>query len=337
MRPAEHARRASEFRPGTGQTSPARIFADDRAPSSPWIGDLDAFQADLERFLAHARLLLAWEASGSYLRVPGHRPIAWAPTMSRRLFGAKRREKERQFYEETVTLLLSFLIGRLHPRTFLDIGASVGYFARVAAAHATHPPFVHAFEMRPDRLEEMRAAIARDGFEQRITVHHAGLSDCHDGERDFWFARAKLFEYEPQPHEYREAWWLRLKFFLRGRKDRGLAKVRALLTSIDHFVAEHGAVPQLVKIDVDGYEGKVLRGGLATFARYRPLIALELHRDKLLRFGDRRPDIVGILLDLGYRALFLTDHHDARACRIVRVDRDHPLVSRQETDFILFC
>ena len=113
-------------------------------------------------------------------------------------------------------------------------------------------------------------------------------------------------------------------------------KTRAELTSIDHLAAVRGIVPDLLKIDVDGYEGKVLRGGIETFTKHRPPIMLELHKDKLLN-GEKRGDVVSILLDIGYQALFLTDHHDPKACQLVSVDRHHPLVARQETDFILFC
>lgn len=76
--------------------------------------------------------------------------------------------------------------------------------------------------------------------------------------------------------------------------------------------------------------------GIEAFARNRPPIMLELHKDKLLD-GEKRSDVVGILLDIGFEALFLTDHHDPKACEIVPVDRHHPLVARQQTDFILFC
>lgn len=132
------------------------------------------------------------------------------------------------------------------------------------------------------------------------------------------------------------AWWRQLKFAIR-RQPRGLTKTRVLVTSIDHFVTQHAVVPDLIKIDVDGYEGKVLQGGMRTFAAHRPAIMLELHKDELIRFGETRRDVVSRLFDVGYRAMFLTDHHVPKSCRVVDVDLDHPLVARQQTDFLLFC
>jgi FkbM family methyltransferase len=278
---------------------------------------------EIQSFFAQSRI--SCDQSSDQFMVPGHRPLT-----------ATGRFARPGKYEETALLLLSFLIGRLRPKVFFDVGAASGDFARVAASHIASPPAVHAFEMQPLRVQGMCEALERDGLGGQVAVHLAGLSDHHEGKKDIWFARTHLYEREPAPHEWREAWWRRLKFAIR-RQPRGLSKARVLITSIDHFVAEHAVVPELIKIDVDGYEGKVLQGGMRTFAEHRPAIMLELHKDELIRFGETRRDVVSRLFGVGYKAMFMTDHHVPKACRVVSVDLDHPLVARQETDFLLFC
>src|SRR5215469_1348892 len=47
--------------------------------------------------------------------------------------------------------------------------------------------------------------------------------------------------------------------------------------TLDNFVASGGPAPQLVKIDVEGGEYDVLRGGDRLFTMQRPLIAAEIH------------------------------------------------------------
>ena len=47
--------------------------------------------------------------------------------------------------------------------------------------------------------------------------------------------------------------------------------------TLDDFVASGGPAPQLVKIDVEGGEYDVLRGGDRLFSTQRPLIAAEIH------------------------------------------------------------
>lgn len=50
--------------------------------------------------------------------------------------------------------------------------------------------------------------------------------------------------------------------------------------TLDDFVAAGGASPQLVKIDVEGGEYEVLRGGTNLFQNQRPLIIAEVHHDQ---------------------------------------------------------
>lgn len=47
--------------------------------------------------------------------------------------------------------------------------------------------------------------------------------------------------------------------------------------TLDDFVANGGPAPQLVKIDVEGGEYEVLRGGERLFSKQRPLVAAEIH------------------------------------------------------------
>ena len=90
--------------------------------------------------------------------------------------------------------------------------------------------------------------------------------------------------------------------------------------TIDGFAARKKTWPDIVKIDVEGYEGRVLKGGAKTFAAHRPFVLLELHQDRKLRFGAKRPEVVKLLFDLGYEALFFTDHQTKACCDVVQVD-----------------
>ena len=278
--------------------------------------DAQCFASEIENHLATTRI----ELRDNAMRIDGHSPVAWPHRAGT--------------YEEAAILLLDFLVKKFRPKTVFDVGASSGLFARVAASHVDGPPAVHTFDIRPEwQSSHQIEASDRDGLKHLITPH-GGLSDRHFGEIDAWVVRTRLFDHEPAWEEYREAWWRRLKFRLRGVY-RGPIKTRLTVTSIDYLASHHAIVPGIIKIDVDGYEDKVLRGGMQTFQAHKPLIALELHKDKLMSFSSRQ-DIVRELLDVGYQALFLTDHQDRKACRVVPVHADHPLVRRQETDFILF-
>lgn len=232
--------------------------------------------------------------------------------------------------------MFSYLLDRLRPGTVFDIGAWQGYFSFLAASHIAARPTVFSFDMRPAGIEGITRRVHELGWTDRVRPRLCGLSDTHIGATRVWAARMKMFESKPREEEYREAVWRRLKFFLKGDTRRGLMEVDLTVTTLDRFCADHGVAPRLMKIDVDGYEGKILRGAENLLRTTKPTILLELHRDEAQRDGITRAKVADILFDAGYEALFLTDHHVRTRCQLVPVRPGHPLLARQETDMLVF-
>jgi len=292
-------------------------------------------QSDIAGFLAATRLDNVTDAEGRrWLAIPGHgggNIPAHEP--SQRRWGSQPPDK---FYEEPVTLLMSYLLDRLRPKTFFDVGAWQGHFSLVAASHLAARPTVHAFDMRPHGIDALAARARAAGLSERVHAHLVGLSDRHVGPTRVWYARMKMFEHEPKPSEYRESIWRRLKFFLRGSKSRGLRPVDLQVTTLDRFCSDNGVVPELMKIDVDGYEGKILRGASGLLNTVKPTILLELHKDEVQREGIYRVDVAAMLFAAGYAGYFLTDHHRRETCRLLPVRPGDALLARQETDMVLF-
>jgi len=293
-------------------------------------------QEELSRFLAEASLANVSDAyNRRWLAVPGHEPNT-IPALGNRSRRWRLSTSNIEYYEETATLVFSYLLSRLLPATVFDIGAWQGYFSFLAASHTAARPDVFAFDMRPAGIEAITHRAMELGWADRVHALLCGRSDTHVGQTRVWSARMKLFESKPREDEYREAIWRRMKFLLKGNRGRGLREVDLLLTTLDHFCADHNVTPQLMKIDVDGYEGKILRGAETLLRTAKPTILLELHRDEVQRDGLTRTKVADLLFDAGYDALFLTDHHTRERCQLVPVGPGHPLLSRQETDMIVF-
>jgi FkbM family methyltransferase len=72
------------------------------------------------------------------------------------------------------------------------------------------------------------------------------------------------------------------------------------MQSVDQLCAELDFQPDLVKIDVEGYELAVLAGARATLARYRPPLFLELHPRRLGELGGSVAEVVELLAALSY-------------------------------------
>lgn len=71
--------------------------------------------------------------------------------------------------------------------------------------------------------------------------------------------------------------------------------------SLDNFIKEFSFNPDIIKIDVEGFELNVLRGGLGYLSKNNPLLFLELHGEWLERYGGSIKDLIHLLKNLNYR------------------------------------
>lgn len=79
------------------------------------------------------------------------------------------------------------------------------------------------------------------------------------------------------------------------------AAVEVRETTIDQLCREQALSPDLIKIDVEGYEAEALRGARATLERSHPLIVLEWHRAMLGQRGLNARAALEPLVAAGYR------------------------------------
>ncbi|MEM6487933.1 MAG: FkbM family methyltransferase [Pseudomonadota bacterium] len=268
------------------------------------------------------------------LQLPGRPPLPW-PRGARKL---RLRQPMRPAHsmEPAVTALIDAMLDLAPVQAFYDVGANHGYFSFVAATHRSAPE-VHAFEMHPAALPPLTALKDAHGL-ARLHIHHSGLSDAPRGERDIWYSLTRMYEEEPPAEAYRDPWYTRLKFRLQGKPDRErLTHTRVTIDSLDALTARLGLRPGMLKVDVDGYEAKVLPGAMACLEAHRPVLLLELHKSRFLApHGATRAGVVAPLFALGYEALLLENHRDLPTARVRPVGRDAAEIAREETDFFLF-
>ena len=71
-------------------------------------------------------------------------------------------------------------------------------------------------------------------------------------------------------------------------------------TTGDDLCASLAFAPDVVKVDVEGHEVKVVKGLATTIQRQRPLVFLELHPSRIRVEQDRVDDLAGIFENAGY-------------------------------------
>lgn len=161
----------------------------------------------------------------------------------------------------------------------LDIGANIGMTALVLASLAPRGRVV-AVEPSPRTAEALRETLALNRMQDRVAVERSAVAAA-PGEASFHFdaghsAGSKLVD--------------------AGTMDRASLSappVRVPVTTVDALVAAH-ALPRLdlVKVDVEGFEGDVLDGAAATIARHRPAFILEFNAWTLLCNRNANPRAV---------------------------------------------
>lgn len=152
----------------------------------------------------------------------------------------------------------ALLRGASPPKVFLDVGANFGLHALLLACHGVR---TFAFEPNVTCHAFLREACALNG----VTCEIEGLAlDEREGERDFWFPETAtwLGTLDPMVAE-------------RLNAEHALRQARVPTSTLDAYVRTHGLRPDLVKIDAEGSELRIVNGALETLHACRPLVIFE--------------------------------------------------------------
>ncbi|WP_254279249.1 FkbM family methyltransferase [Haloarcula marina] len=79
--------------------------------------------------------------------------------------------------------------------------------------------------------------------------------------------------------------------------------------SVDAYSEEH-VEPTLMKIDVEGAEGRVIRGSRRTLRDNSPELFIEMHPQKIEAMDDEQGDIISTLESHGYKLEVFLKHRD---------------------------
>lgn len=155
-------------------------------------------------------------------------------------------------------------------RLFLDVGANIGYYALLAAA--VNPTLtVVAFEPQPGIVRYLRRNITLNGFEEQITPETLALAD-QPGTATFYASYNANF---PDVADH-----------LGGRSGfdpdhaAKLGKHLAFtvdVDTLDRYAAWHLTAPiDLLKLDTEGTEDRVLAGADRVLREHRPIVFCEV-------------------------------------------------------------
>jgi FkbM family methyltransferase len=163
-----------------------------------------------------------------------------------------------------------------------EVGASMGLYALAFAGRVGTAGHVTAFEPDPESTLALEANVAVNGWHDRVTVIRAAVGNS-SGQVRFAAARGQESRIETRP-------------------DVCDGVITVPMVTLDDALA--GRRIDVIKIDVEGFEEKVIQGAqtILTEERRRPrAILVEVHPFAWAESGTTSASFLGLLNGMGFR------------------------------------
>ena len=186
---------------------------------------------------------------------------------------------EQYIYEYPVIKILQSIFKIEKKPIFMDIGAYQGYFAFFVSKYLNDNFPVYAIESNKEYCKDLEISSKNNNFSNCNIINEI-LSD----------------EVKEMYIESTSVNTTSKKSFINNRK---LIKSKTL----DNVVDKHKIRPNILKIDVHGSEGPLIRGGNKTITNYVNFILLELHPPSYIDKyspGFTREMIINDVIELGF-------------------------------------
>lgn len=160
----------------------------------------------------------------------------------------------------------------------IDIGANIGFYTLLSSVLVGKAGKVYAFEPTPRTFDILRKNTAD---KVNITRINAALMEA-EGKRN-------LVDYGVLKSG------LNTIFPMSSKEESQLTIISIDATTLDSYCLAHHIRPTFIKIDTEGAEEMVLKGGRRTLAAHHPTLIIEVQRES-------PHSVVALLADIGYHA-----------------------------------
>ncbi len=166
--------------------------------------------------------------------------------------------------------------------SFLDIGANVGYFTALARSRVGPEGQVYAYEPSPWAFERLSRMISENGW-SNVKAVNAGLAET-EGELALYLGEAGNHTPTMVPHE-----------------QQTIARVAVKRLDAEFQFPDRASI-DVVKMDVEGFEPNVIRGGQRFFASgYVKVVLAEFNTHWLELNGSSIDALHGLFEECGFR------------------------------------
>ncbi|MFH1130787.1 MAG: FkbM family methyltransferase [Pseudomonadota bacterium] len=172
-------------------------------------------------------------------------------------------------------------------KTLFDVGAQHGLLSLIFCSCKKDNRAI-AYEPVPNLSQAMESLFQKNNCADRVMIQNCAIGH-REGELDLYLQE-----------DY--------GFVQICPSDQTCKTVKVKVTTVDEECARFGIYPDVLKIDVEGYEYEVLCGSERLLKNNKPTICLELHLDYLEQRGINPKSIFDLLEKCGYRFFSGTGH-----------------------------
>jgi FkbM family methyltransferase len=169
--------------------------------------------------------------------------------------------------------------------TFVDVGANIGLYSAYAAACVGKSGHVYAFEPDASNFQMLRRNMDYCSNAASIFLVESAVSDDVSVSELTFYVLTTSAGIHPQSS-------------LRPSLE-GMREVKVKNTTLDQFFGDKPRF-DFVKIDTEGAEMQVLKGGAEVIKRDRPVLCIEYHGGKCKDFGYSVEELEEYVKGLGY-------------------------------------
>jgi FkbM family methyltransferase len=200
------------------------------------------------------------------------------------LFGAKTHDSEIR--------LTKYLIKHLNKDSiFFDVGAHFGYFSLLAEACGCTS--IYAFEASKNNFAILQENTKNKKIHIQNTAIYSGNGEIEFYEFPTLYAENNTVKLE----QFKSSDWI-------SANQPTPLKVNGI--TLDSFIKEHGIVPDIIKLDVEGAELEVLKGLKESFGKYSMTICLEYIIDK--NMNSSHQEAYFFLIANGFQPFLILDN-----------------------------
>lgn len=191
----------------------------------------------------------------------------------------------------------------LKNKTIFDIGTHIGYHSLYFSKLVGEKGKVYAFEPNTFNIERIKINLKENEQVKNIHLKEVALSD-RIGTEDFLFSND--IENGTSSGGFLDSSdtiWQKGVY----TNEIGFKKIAVKAVTLDSLIDENkNNNPSLLKIDVEGAENLVLKGGISFINTFHPIILIEVHSMYNMF------EVLNILNELSYKTILLKKESDGR-------------------------